>query len=171
MLWSTRTSGLRAHGTTRFTRRPTPCWRSGCDRPPLVLNLGFCMSYASDHASVGSGQALDMGGSCRICLLAPQAPGFHVLAEGPTHQTVLREVIAQCPHLTGNRIHDAQIAALMLEHGSGKSEPTTCIFTASVPDRGESAAVSMTYPPGRAVEIAAAALRPAAGRTTATRRR
>ena len=33
------------------------------------------------------------------------------------HMTLLREVIAEVPHLRGNILHDAHTAVLMREHG------------------------------------------------------
>ncbi len=45
------------------------------------------------------------------------APSVRVLIATGQHRQVLREILREMPHLTGNLFHDAHIAALMREHG------------------------------------------------------
>jgi predicted nucleic acid-binding protein len=46
-----------------------------------------------------------------------ESPGLGILLPTPQHADVAGEVIRELPHLTGNLMHDAQIAILMREHG------------------------------------------------------
>jgi len=45
-----------------------------------------------------------------------ESPSLVLLGEGPAHSAVLREAVLSA-RATGNLIHDAHIAALLLEHG------------------------------------------------------
>jgi toxin-antitoxin system PIN domain toxin len=45
------------------------------------------------------------------------SPSLVMLLPTDRHQQVLREVIAELPHLSGNVVHDAHTAVLMREHG------------------------------------------------------
>ncbi len=45
------------------------------------------------------------------------APAVSVLLAGDRHLEVLRETLAEFPHLRGNILHDAHTAVLMREHG------------------------------------------------------
>ncbi len=45
------------------------------------------------------------------------APTASVLLPGDRHAEVLRETLAEFPHLRGNILHDASTAVLMREHG------------------------------------------------------
>lgn len=45
------------------------------------------------------------------------APSLALLTESDRHASVLADLIQHVPELTGNLIHDAHTAALMLEHG------------------------------------------------------
>jgi toxin-antitoxin system PIN domain toxin len=45
------------------------------------------------------------------------APSLALLTESERHASVLAGLIAEVPELTGNLVHDAHTAALMLEHG------------------------------------------------------
>ena len=45
------------------------------------------------------------------------APTASVLLAGDRHVEVLRETLAEFPHLRGNILHDASTAVLMREHG------------------------------------------------------
>lgn len=45
------------------------------------------------------------------------APTVSVLLAGDRHIEVLRETLAEFPHLRGNILHDAHTAVLMREHG------------------------------------------------------
>lgn len=46
-----------------------------------------------------------------------QSPGLGMLVPGERHTDVLTDVVADVPRLSGNLIHDASTAVLMLEHG------------------------------------------------------
>jgi hypothetical protein len=45
------------------------------------------------------------------------APALALLTESERHGSVLAALVADVPELTGNLVHDAHTAALMLEHG------------------------------------------------------
>ena len=45
------------------------------------------------------------------------APSLGLLLPTKRHREVLLSLVRDLPHLSGNRIHDAHIAALMREHG------------------------------------------------------
>ena len=45
------------------------------------------------------------------------SPSFGVLVETDRHAEVLRELTVEYRHMSGNRMHDLHIAALMREHG------------------------------------------------------
>ena len=45
------------------------------------------------------------------------APSVALLAESERHASVLARLVAAVPDLSGNLVHDAHTAALMLEHG------------------------------------------------------
>jgi uncharacterized protein len=45
------------------------------------------------------------------------SPSFGVLMETDRHVEVVRELTHEYPHVSGNRLHDLHIAALMREHG------------------------------------------------------
>ena len=46
-----------------------------------------------------------------------RAPGLGILLPGERHGTILAELLKEVSWLTGNRMYDAQIVALMREHG------------------------------------------------------
>jgi hypothetical protein len=46
-----------------------------------------------------------------------QSPGLQMLVATDRHADVLTDVIADVPRLSGNLVHDAGTAVLMLEHG------------------------------------------------------
>ena len=45
------------------------------------------------------------------------SPSFGILVETERHAEVVRELTRAYPHVSGNRLHDLHIAALMREHG------------------------------------------------------
>jgi predicted nucleic acid-binding protein len=45
------------------------------------------------------------------------APSLALLTESERHASVVDELIEKVPELTGNLVHDAHTAALMIEHG------------------------------------------------------
>jgi len=45
------------------------------------------------------------------------SPAVGMLAPGERHREVSALVISEVPHLSGNLMHDAHTAVLMLEHG------------------------------------------------------
>ena len=45
------------------------------------------------------------------------SPSFGVLVETDRHGEVVRNLTREYPHVSGNRMHDLHIAALMREHG------------------------------------------------------
>lgn len=45
------------------------------------------------------------------------SPSFGVLVETDRHAEVIRELTREYPRVSGNRLHDLHIAALMREHG------------------------------------------------------
>jgi hypothetical protein len=45
------------------------------------------------------------------------SPSFGTLIETERHADVVRELTLEYPHVSGNRLHDLHIAALMREHG------------------------------------------------------
>ena len=46
-----------------------------------------------------------------------ESPSFGILAETERHAEVVRELTLEFPRISGNRMHDLHIAALMREHG------------------------------------------------------
>ncbi|MDE3179811.1 MAG: PIN domain-containing protein [Acidobacteriota bacterium] len=46
-----------------------------------------------------------------------ESPSFGVLLETARHAEVVRDLTREYPHVSGNRMHDLHIAALMREHG------------------------------------------------------
>ena len=45
------------------------------------------------------------------------SPGLDVLVATQRHPDIVRQVIAEIPHVSGNLLHDAHTAILMREHG------------------------------------------------------
>lgn len=45
------------------------------------------------------------------------SPSFNILIETERHAEVVRELTREYPRISGNRMHDLHIAALMREHG------------------------------------------------------
>ena len=45
------------------------------------------------------------------------SPSFGILVETERHAEVVRELTREYPHVSGNKLHDLHIAALMREHG------------------------------------------------------
>jgi toxin-antitoxin system PIN domain toxin len=45
------------------------------------------------------------------------SPSFGILVETDRHPEVIRDLTRDYPHVSGNRMHDLHIAALMREHG------------------------------------------------------
>ena len=45
------------------------------------------------------------------------SPSFGILVETERHAEVVRDLTREYPHVSGNRLHDLHIAALMREHG------------------------------------------------------
>ena len=45
------------------------------------------------------------------------SPSFGFLVETERHAEVVRDLTVEYPHVSGNRLHDLHIAALMREHG------------------------------------------------------
>jgi hypothetical protein len=45
------------------------------------------------------------------------SPSFGILVETDRHAEVVRDLTREYPHMSGNRLHDLHIAALMREHG------------------------------------------------------
>jgi uncharacterized protein len=47
------------------------------------------------------------------------SPSIMVISEGPRHRAILADLLQGAP-VTGNLLHDAHIAALLIEHGVGE---------------------------------------------------
>ncbi|HKS97333.1 MAG TPA: TA system VapC family ribonuclease toxin [Terriglobia bacterium] len=47
------------------------------------------------------------------------SPSVVVISAGPRHRTILADLLRRAP-VTGNLVHDAHIAALLIEHGVGE---------------------------------------------------
>lgn len=45
------------------------------------------------------------------------SPGLRILTATERHGRVAAEVVRECPHVSGNLVHDAHTAVLMREHG------------------------------------------------------
>jgi hypothetical protein len=45
------------------------------------------------------------------------SPSFGILVETDRHAEVVRDLTREYPHVSGNKLHDLHIAALMREHG------------------------------------------------------
>jgi toxin-antitoxin system PIN domain toxin len=45
------------------------------------------------------------------------SPSFGILVETDRHPEVIRDLTREYPHISGNRLHDLHIAAVMREHG------------------------------------------------------
>jgi predicted nucleic acid-binding protein len=45
------------------------------------------------------------------------SPSFGILVETERHAEVVCDLTREYPHISGNRLHDLHIAALMREHG------------------------------------------------------
>ena len=56
------------------------------------------------------------------------SPSLTILQETENHQDVLNNLFRRYPQVSGNRVHDAHIAALMVEHGIREIRTTDADF-------------------------------------------
>ena len=50
-------------------------------------------------------------------MVSCSSPSFGILVETDCHADVVRDLTLEYPHISGNRLYDLHIAALMREHG------------------------------------------------------
>ena len=91
-------------------------WRAGNARWHVTWSVLYEFLRAVTHAgAVRSPLALAEAWSFVDGLLA--APSLRVLEHTPEHARVIGNLLREEPRLRDNAVHDAHIAALMLEHG------------------------------------------------------
>jgi toxin-antitoxin system PIN domain toxin len=85
---------------------------------PWYLTWSICYEFlrVSTHPKVFR-KPWRLAGAWQFLDVVLAAPTLSVLLAGDRHIEVLRETLAEFPHLRGNILHDASTAVLMREHG------------------------------------------------------
>lgn len=91
-------------------------WRQ--QSSPWYLTWSICYEFlrVSTHPKVFR-KPWSLAGAWQFLEAVLAAPAAAVLLAGDRHVEVLRETLAEFPHLRGNILHDANTAVLMREHG------------------------------------------------------
>jgi uncharacterized protein len=85
---------------------------------PWYLSWPICYEFlrVCTHPAILS-NPWSVAGAWRFLETLLSAPSADLLIPTSRHAAVLREVLAEVPHLRGNILHDAHTAVLMREHG------------------------------------------------------
>lgn len=85
---------------------------------PWYLSWSICYEFlrVSTHPKVFR-KPWPLNGAWQFLETVLAAPTVSLLTAGARHSNVLRETLAEYPHLRGNILHDAHTAVLMREHG------------------------------------------------------
>jgi hypothetical protein len=91
-------------------------WRSSAEEWYITWSIAYEFLRVVTHRSallhpLTFAEAWSFIGSLR------SSPSFGVLVETEHHAEVVRDLMREYPRMSGNRLHDLHIAALMREHG------------------------------------------------------
>jgi uncharacterized protein len=94
------------------------CSRSGDRLPRVVVTWSVVYEFLRivTHWSVFP-HPLNFADAWNFIQSLLASPSFGILVETERHVEVVRDLTREYPHMSGNRLHDLHIAALMREHG------------------------------------------------------
>jgi toxin-antitoxin system PIN domain toxin len=91
-------------------------WRGGSEAWFLTWSIIYEFLRATTHARTLD-HPLTFVESWSIIDTLRASPSFGILVETERHAEVVRDLTLEYPRVSGNRLHDLHIAALMREHG------------------------------------------------------
>ena len=91
-------------------------WGSGAEQWVITWSIAYEFLRVTTHVSVFA-HPLTFADAWSFIESLFHSPSFAFLVETARHTEVVRDLTREYPHLSGNRLHDLHIAALMKEHG------------------------------------------------------
>jgi len=102
-------------------------WRGG--RTPWFVTWGILYEFMRvvTHPRVLQ-NPLDWGEALAFVTSLLASPSLTVLQETQRHREILEDLVRLHPQVSGNKIHDAHTAAIMIEHGIREVRTTDADF-------------------------------------------
>jgi hypothetical protein len=91
-------------------------WRAAAEPWLITWSIAYEFLRAVTHRAALAGP-LTFSDAWSFIESLRASPSFGVLIETDRHPEVVRDLTREYPHMSGNRLHDLHIAALMREHG------------------------------------------------------
>ena len=91
-------------------------WGSGAEEWVITWSIAYEFLRVTTHVSVFA-HPLTFAEAWSFIESLFHSPSFAVLTETERHAAVVRDLTREYPRMSGNRLHDLHIAALMREHG------------------------------------------------------
>ena len=91
-------------------------WRSASEAWFLTWSIIYEFLRATTHARTLE-NPMNFAESWSFIESLRLSPSFRILVETDRHAEVVRDLAREYPRVSGNRVHDLHIAALMREHG------------------------------------------------------
>jgi hypothetical protein len=91
-------------------------WRHGLEAWSLTWSIVYEFLRVTTHARTLD-RPLTLPEAWSFIETLHASPSFSILLETDRHAEVVRELTLEYPRISGNRMHDLHIAALMREHG------------------------------------------------------
>lgn len=91
-------------------------WGSGAEEWVITWSIAYEFLRVTTHVSVFA-HPLTFAEAWSFIESLFHSPSFAVLKETERHAAVVRDLTREYPRMSGNRLHDLHIAALMREHG------------------------------------------------------
>ena len=94
-------------------------WRAGQEQWFLTWSIAYEFLQVTTSRRLHR-QILPLADAVRFVESVLASPVVSLLMETPRHRAVMRDLALQHPRLSGPKVHDLHIAALMKEHGIGE---------------------------------------------------
>ena len=91
-------------------------WRSSSEPWSTTWSVVYEFLRVATHRSVAA-HPLTFAEAWSFVESLLASPSFGILVETDRHAEIVRELTREYPRMSGNRLHDLHIAALMREHG------------------------------------------------------
>lgn len=91
-------------------------WGSGSDAWFITWSIAYEFLRVATHRSIFN-HPLTFAEAWGFIESLDSSPSFGILVETERHAEVVRELTREYPRISGNRLHDLHIAAVMREHG------------------------------------------------------